>query len=173
MRDRPQGRLRAVFSAYPRITGAVVALLVLLLVANVVAAVRLVGLRDEVARLRADMSDGERNRADLALRSEENRTKVMSELIRRQAKSDRELHLTVQIDSNRMFLERDGVVLREIPVVLGRSGIIGTAPDTHKVVIKRGASAVATTVGANDRWQVPAWVLADRSISMPAEERKI
>lgn len=166
------GRFRALLTAAPRTVIALLGVLAVLLTANIVAAVRWLSYRREVERLRADMSDGERNRADLALQSAENRAKVMAEQVRRQALADHELHLTVQLDSNRMLLERDGVVLREIPVALGRTGLVGVPPDTHQVSRLRGARAVSRVLGPSDLWDIPTWVFADRQVPIPPPEQR-
>ncbi|MEP7343759.1 MAG: hypothetical protein ABI877_00770 [Gemmatimonadaceae bacterium] len=162
-------RLRAVRAQYPLAFFSVVALLTLLIVANAVVAVRLWSFRGDVARLRASMTASERNRADLSLRSEDNRAKVVAELVRRQARADRDLHLAIEVDSGRMFLERDGVALREIPVAVGRDRPAGSAPDTMPVVVTRGEQTVASLLGANDAWEVPAWVFTDRATSVPPD----
>ncbi|MFN8570694.1 MAG: hypothetical protein U0132_01480 [Gemmatimonadaceae bacterium] len=166
------GSLRALFKASPRITGALLVVAAILIGANVVAATRWLTYRREIEQLRADMSDGERNRADLALQSAENRAKVQAEQIRRQAHADRELHLTVQLDSSRMLLERDGVVLREIPVALGRTGLVGAPPDSHLVARPRGARAVSRVISAGDRWDIPGWLYADRHVPVPPADQR-
>ena len=48
------------------------------------------------------------------------------------------LHLSVSVDSGTMFLEREGAVLREMPVRVGREQLAGTAPDTVRVAAPRG-----------------------------------
>src|SRR6476661_1209421 len=70
----------------------------------------------EIARLRSDMSDVERRRSDAITNTNEKRLEMMMELLRRQAKIDKEIHLAVAVDSAKMYLERDGALLREMSV---------------------------------------------------------
>ena len=164
-------RLLALRTHSPRVFVAFPAILTLLRVANVVAAARLWRFRDDAARLRASMTETERNRTDLAIKSEDNRAKVVSELVRRQARADHELHLAIEVDSGRMFLERDGVALREIPIAVGPERVVSGAPEPTRVALSRGAQAVATLVGADDAWEVPVLVFEDRRIPVPTDRR--
>ena len=164
-------RLLALRMQYPRAFVSVAAILTLLIAANAVVAVRLWRFRDEVAHLRASMTEAERNRADLAIKSEDNRAKAVAELIRRQARADRDLHLAIEIDSGRMYLERDGVALREMPVTIGAERLVGNAPETTRVAVSRGSQTVATLMGVNDAWEIPLWVFDDRAIPAPMDRR--
>src|SRR5918912_257060 len=80
------------------------------------------GYEREIARLRGGMTEFERKRTDTLLSSERRRLQLMMQLIRHQAKWDREIHLAVSVDSAKLYLERDGVVLREVPVDIGPEG---------------------------------------------------
>jgi hypothetical protein len=164
-------RVRALRTTFPRAFGLVLTILALLVGANTVAALQLWRNRDEVARLRAGMTEAERNRTDLAIKSKDNRAKVVAELIRRQARADRDLHLTVDVGSKRLFLERDGVALREVPIAVGVERRGGSAPDSARVAVPRGAQTVSVVLGANDDWEVPAWVFADRALPLPPDRR--
>ncbi|HSA56735.1 MAG TPA: hypothetical protein VLE53_13580, partial [Gemmatimonadaceae bacterium] len=95
--------------------------------------------------------------------------RVTLELVRRQARGDRELHLAVEVDSGRMILERDGVVLRTMPVQVGAAHVVGVPPDTVRLVAPRGARTVTRVVGANESWEVPAWVFAARGLPVPQD----
>ncbi len=121
----------------------------------------------ETARLRAGMSDFERVRTDAILGSGEKRFEMMMELLRRQAKGDREMHLAISVDSSRMYLERDGALLRSIPVEVGPERRIGIAPDTVRLAVPRGTRSVQAILGAKDAWEIPTWVYADRGLSAP------
>ena len=88
----------------------------------------------EIARLRAGMTDQERRKADMVVAAEQNRMRVALELMRRQANLDKDLHLSVAVDSGVMYLERDGALLREMPVDVGPEKRVGAAPDTLKIV---------------------------------------
>lgn len=162
-------RVQALRAQAPRAFGAIVAIAALLVLLNLILAVRVWRFRQDVTQLRASMTDAERSRADLALKSEDNRVKVAAEFVRRQARADRELHLTLEVDSNRMFLERDGVALREMPVALGQPGAGPANGDSSATAITRGARTVAALLGANDSWDVPERVYRDRSLPVPPD----
>jgi hypothetical protein len=118
----------------------------------------------ETAALRASMTGVERQRTDALLAQEENRLKVMLELFRRQAKVDPTLHLSVSLDSGVMYLERDGALLREMPITVGPEKRVGTPPDTLHIAAPRGRRTVERLLDETDAWQVPAWVYQDRGI---------
>ncbi|MEJ7809110.1 MAG: hypothetical protein WKG32_01710 [Gemmatimonadaceae bacterium] len=123
----------------------------------------------ERERLRAGMNDAERRKTDLVLGSEDNRLKVMMALLRRQAQLDKQIHLAVAVDSGSMYLEREGALLREIPVRIGPERRVGTPPDTVHMVAPRGERTVERVLGKSDGWEVPAWVYMDRGLPVPAE----
>jgi hypothetical protein len=152
---------------YPKTVTTLVVLLLGLGAGNVWLATRLLRYRAETARLRAGMSEAERRRADLVMASEEHRIRVTLELVRRQARGDRELHLAVAVDSGRMYLERAGVVLREMAVRLGASRRPGAAPDSVRLATPRGTRTVVKVHGPRDTWGVPDWVFADRGVPVP------
>jgi hypothetical protein len=123
----------------------------------------------EVARLRAGMSDFERRRSDAVTNTHEAQTAMMMELLRRQAKIDKEIHLAVDVDSGRMYLERDGALLRENAVEVAPEKRLGAGKDTVRMAAPRGTRSVERILGAGDAWEVPAWVYSDRGIPRPAE----
>lgn len=96
----------------------------------------------EVTRLRGSMSEQERAKTDAIVAAEENKTRIALELARRQAKLERALHLAVSLDSGTMTLEREGAVLREMPVAFGPETKVG--PDSIPVVIPRGETSIVT-----------------------------
>src|ERR1700693_3116636 len=73
----------------------------------------------EVAQLRAHMTNAEREHTDAIVQAEQNKLRIAIELAKRQAKFDKRLHLNVSIDSSRMYLTREGALLREMPVQFG------------------------------------------------------
>jgi hypothetical protein len=119
----------------------------------------------ELNRLRAGMSDVERQKTDMIIATEGNRLRVMMELIRRQAQGDKDIHLAVAIDSGVMYLARDSAVLREMPVQVGPDRRVGTPPDTIRMTAPRGARTIERILGPKDSWQPPAWVYQDRGIA--------
>ena len=126
----------------------------------------------EIERLRSGMSELERRKTDLALENEEKRLTVTMELIRRQAKLDKRIHLAVAMDSGRMYLGREGSVLREIDIEIGPERMVGVAPDTVMLAHPRGERSVQKVLGARDSWEVPQWVYLDRRLPVP-EDRAV
>lgn len=127
----------------------------------------------EIDRLRASMSQLERERSDQIVAQEEHKLRLAVALIRRQAKLEGDLHLSVALDSGAMFLEREGAMLRRMPVQVGSERRIGIAPDTVRLAAPRGVRTVAHVIDDSTAWEVPAWVYADRGIEAPSERRLV
>lgn len=158
--------------AYPGIISVLLVVLVSMLAIDGWLLYQRVRYAREIARLRAGMTDQEQRKTNMALQDEKNRMRVALELMRRQANIDDELHVSVAIDSGVMYLERQGALLREMPVEVGPEKRVGSAPDTLHVVAPRGQRTVERVYGAKDVWEVPAWVFAERGLPLP-EDRKI
>jgi hypothetical protein len=107
---------------------------------NLILVSRYVRYERETARLREGMTKAQRERADAVLTAERHRFRVELELIRRQARRDRQLHLAVNVDSSRMVLERDGVVLREMAVRVGPERFSGAHGDSAIQVSALGSA---------------------------------
>ena len=124
--------------------------------------------REESARLRAGMSTLERTRADAIVAAQADRAELMLELMRRQAEGDDALHLAISTDSSYLALARGAARLRRITAEIGPARRVGVAPDTLHVAIPRGLRAVQRLLSASDRYELPAWVWADRGLPVPA-----
>lgn len=120
----------------------------------------------ETERLRAGMTTSQRERADLVIGAEQHRIRVELELVRRQARGDRRLHLAINVDSGRMVLEREGVVLREMAVAVAPQRFRGG--DSTVSVSALGQRTVARVYGPKDSWEVPSSVFTDRGLEVPA-----
>src|SRR5687768_12768942 len=116
--------------AYPGILATMSIALVLMLAVSGWLLYKRIGYQSEIDRLRSGMTEAERQRTDMLMSSTKNRFQVMLELIRRQALGDQELHLAVTVDSSIMRLQREGALLRDMPVSVGPEKVVGTAPDT-------------------------------------------
>jgi len=121
--------------------------------------------RAEIVRLRASMSALERDRADQIVASERDKLRIAMLLLRRQAQGEQDLHLAVAIDSGRMYLERDGVLLRAMRVEVAPERRVGAPPDTVRIAPPRGLRTVERVLSDSDRWEVPAWLYVDRGLS--------
>lgn len=97
----------------------------------------------EVIRLRGAMTDAERARTDAIIQAEQDKARIALELARRQAKMEKTLHLAVALDSGRIYLEREGAVLREMAALFGPETGVTPGSDSVPVVIPRGQRSVA------------------------------
>jgi hypothetical protein len=165
----PAGTWRALRRAYPKTLAVILSLVAGMVVINGLVAARWWRYRQEISRLRSGMTEAERQQADIVLASEQHRMRVLLELVRRQARGDRELHLAVSVDSGRMYLEREGVVLRTMEVRIGPERLVGTPPDTVRLIAPRGARTITRVLTARDAWEVPAWVFQARGLAVPAD----
>jgi hypothetical protein len=127
----------------------------------------------EIARLRSDMSDVERRRSDAITNTNEKRLEMMMELLRRQAKIDKEIHLAVAVDSGKMYLERDGALLREMSVEVPAERKVDAGHDTVHLAAPRGTRTVERILGPTDAWDVPSWVYTDRGLTPPATKSEV
>ncbi|MGI8618267.1 MAG: L,D-transpeptidase [Gemmatimonadaceae bacterium] len=117
----------------------------------------------EVERLRSSMSAAERQRTDLIIDAEKDKLRMAVELARRQAQMDKRIHLSIPVDSGRIYLEREGAILREMPAQVGPERTVGTPPDTIRMATPRGERTIVEIL-TNGSWSVPAWVYADRKL---------
>lgn len=153
---------------HPAFTAAVVVIIVGLLAIDGWVLYKRDAYEREAARLRAGMSDVERRRSDAVTNTNEKRLAMMLELLRRQAKIDKDIHLAVAVDSSKMYLERDGALLREMGVEVAPDKRIGSGVDTVHMAPPRGTRSVERILGPDDAWEVPSWVYADRGVPQPA-----
>ena len=114
--------------------------------------------RRETTQLRGSMTEVERNRTDAVLAQTENRMKVMVEMFKRQAKVDATLHLSISLDSNVMYLERDGALLREMPITIGPERRVGSGADTVHIAAPRGKRLVERLLDERTVSELPSWV---------------
>jgi hypothetical protein len=101
----------------------------------------------DVAQLRAHMTQAERERTDGIVQAEQNKLRIAIELAKRQAKFDKKLHLNVSIDSARMYLTREGALLREMPVQLGPERPASESSDAPPAAVPRGERTIADLSG--------------------------
>ena len=97
----------------------------------------------EVDRLRGSMTQAERAKSDAIVEAEHNKARIALELAKRQAKMEKTLHLAVSVDSGRIYLEREGAVLREMLARFGPEKGVTPGSDSVPVVIPRGEMNVA------------------------------
>jgi hypothetical protein len=75
-----------------------------------------VSYEHEIRRLRSSMTQAEREKSDLLVRTERGQLSMALALAKRQARWGPQLHLSIAVDSGRMYLTRDGAMLRDMRV---------------------------------------------------------
>src|SRR2546423_9415464 len=119
----------------------------------------------DVAQLRAHMTEAERQRRDLILQSEEYKLPIAIQLAKRQAKFDKRLHLNVSIDSSRMYLTREGALLREMPVQFGPERPAAESDTTPPAAIPRGERTVADLSDTKITLDGGAYILSAKNVN--------
>jgi hypothetical protein len=150
---------------------ALLGLVIVAIAVNAILVARFLNYRRETARLREGMTEAQRQRTDAVVATERHRVRVELALIRRQARGDRQLHLSVNVDSSRMVLERDGVILREMNVRLGPERFTGVGSDSTISVNVLGLRTVERQLDEGDSWEVPAAIFQDRGLPVPETRR--
>ena len=141
--DRRRVNWRDFRRAYPGFVFTMILALLLFMALDVYLVQKRRAYGAEVARLRGAMSNAERERTDAIVEAEHDKARIALELAKRQAKMQTNLHLAVALDSGRIYLERDGRILREMAAQFGPEK--GTTPgsDSVPVVVPRGQQAIA------------------------------
>ncbi len=141
--DRRRGGWRDFRRAYP---GFILTLIIALIAIVSLDGYLVLKRRDysaEVERLRAAMTQSERSKTDAIVQGEHDKARIALELARRQAKLEKTLHLAVAVDSGRIYLEREGAVLREIAAQFGPERGMTPGTDSVPAVVPRGERSVA------------------------------
>jgi hypothetical protein len=141
--DRRRGTWRDFRRAYPGFVFVLGLALVAMIAVDGWLLAKRVKYNQDVKSLRDHMSQAERQRSDLIVQSEQNKLRIAIELAKRQAKFDKKLHLNVSVDSARMYLTREGAVLREMPVQFGPERTASESSDAPPAAIPRGERTVA------------------------------
>jgi len=124
----------------------------------------------EIEQTRASLSEAERARADAILASSANRAQLQVALVRRDAQLEDDLNLAVSIDNSKLYLQREGAQLREVPVRIGPDKSIGGGPGDVKMAAPRGRFTIAKIVDGSHTWRAPEWLMAERGQPAGARE---
>jgi hypothetical protein len=141
--DRRRGTWRDFRRAYPGFVFVLGIALAAMLGVDAWLVAKRVKYNHDVAQLRAHMTAAERERTDAIVQSEQNKLRIAIELAKRQAKFDKKLHLNVSVDSSRMYLTREGALLREMPVQFGPEKGAAESSDTPPAATPRGERTIA------------------------------
>jgi hypothetical protein len=162
-------RWRVFSETYPRIAAGMALGIAILFLIDLALVCKRIEYGRELALLRASMSQAEVQRVDAIEASENNLMTMTVELARREALGNSELHLAVDSGKSLMYLEREGAVLREMPVRLAPEAIVGTSPDTVRLAPPRGKRFVVRVVNDTYRWAAPEWIFVHRGQPVPGD----
>jgi hypothetical protein len=153
--------------AYPRIVAGLALFLGLLVLADAFLAYQWFRYARETRRLRAAMSHLEGDRADTLLVAGESQTALLLEVARLQASGEPALNLAVAVDDGRMYLQREGARLRDMPVKVAPQTRVGEGAGLV-LAAPRGKRAVVQVLGPGDTYELPAWAWSARGLPVPA-----
>jgi len=141
--DRRRGSWRDFRRAYPGFVFVLGLGLVAMIAVDAWLLAKRVKYNNDVTQLREHMTAAERERTDVIVQSEQNKLRIAIELAKRQAKFDKRLHLNVSVDSSRMYLTREGALLREMTVEFGPERAPSESSNAPPAAIPRGERTVA------------------------------
>jgi hypothetical protein len=141
--DRRRGTWRDFRRAYPGFVFVLGLGLVAMIAVDAWLVAKRVKYNQDVTQLREHMTQAERERSDVIVQSEHNKLRIAIELAKRQALFNKKLHLNVSVDSSRMYLTREGALLREMPVQFGPERSPSESSDAPPAAIPRGERTVA------------------------------
>jgi len=141
--DRRRGTWRDFRRAYPGFVFVLGLGLVAMIAVDAWLVVKRVKYNHDVKQLREHMTQAERERSDAIVQAEQNKLRIAIELAKRQALFNKKLHLNVSVDSSRMYLTREGALLREMPVQFGPERSPSESSDAPPAAIPRGERTVA------------------------------
>lgn len=141
--DRRRGTWRDFRRAYPGFVFVLGLGLVTMVAVDAWLLAKRVKYNHDVSELREHMTAAEREKSDAIVEQEQNKLRIAIELAKRQAKFDKKLHLNVAVDSSRMYLTREGALLREMPVQFGPERPPSETSDSLPAAIPRGERTVA------------------------------
>jgi hypothetical protein len=141
--DRRRGKWNDFRRAYPGFVFVLGIALFAMLAVDAWLLFKRVQYNRDVSQLRAHMTEAERQRTDAIVEAEQNKLRIAIELAKRQSKFDKRLHLNVSIDSSRMYLTREGAVLREMAVQFGPERGVSDSSSAPPAATPRGERTIA------------------------------
>jgi len=160
---------RVLLETYPRLAAGMALATAFLFLFHSVQIYQLIRYGRELAGMSVSAAQAELERVAAVEAAQRNIAALSVELTRRAARRDRNLHLAVDRARGVMYLEREGAVLREMPVLLGPEKTAGSAADSPRPAPATGRRLVATVADQNYRWRVPAWVFSQRGQPVPQD----
>ena len=132
---------------------------------------RVLQLQQEAHAARVDAYGANSAATDAAMAAQQARLQSILDRVRAEAQSDRGLHLSIDVDSGTVTLERDGLVLRSMDADIGPESLVGAPPDTQRLAAPRGIRTVQRVVAKGAPFELPAWVYRERGLQAPADRR--
>jgi len=171
--DRRRGSWRDFRRAYPGFVLVLGLALVAMIAVDAWLVFKRLQYNHDVAQLRSHMTEAERERTDAIVQSEQNKLRIAIELAKRQAKFDKRLHLNVSIDSSRMYLTREGALLREMPVQFGPERAVSESSDSRPAAVPRGERTIADLSDTKISLDGGAFILSSASSQLNADTTSI
>jgi hypothetical protein len=164
--DSPRNRRRPRWGdfrgAYPRIVTAVALGLAGLVALDTWLLYKRWRYTHEITEIRNSLTEVEKQRADAIIAANANRTKLQVALVRRDAQLEDDLNLAVSLDNSKLYLQREGAQLREVPARIGPDKAMGGGEGAVKITAPRGKFTISKIADGSHRWRAPEWLLADR-----------
>ena len=171
--DRRRGSWRDFRRAYPGFVLVLGLALVAMIAVDGWLVFKRLQYNHDVAQLRSHMTEAERERTDAIVQSEQNKLRIAIELAKRQAKFDKRLHLNVSIDSSRIYLTREGALLREMPVQFGPERAVSESSDARPAAVPRGERTIADLSDTKITLDGGAFILSSASSQLNADTTSI
>jgi hypothetical protein len=171
-----------VYETYPSLAWLIPLGLIALLVFDLLQWQHLQYLSQQTAQLKASVRQAENLREAAISLTERNLQLRAGQLARRQSLASRELHLALDASRGTLYLRRDGVNLREMPVAVAPNDSAagsdavpapgGTAVASAVMgpaVMPQGKRTVLSRLEGDYRWEVPEQVFRERGEPVPAQ----
>jgi hypothetical protein len=171
--DRRRGGWRDFRRAYPGFVFVLGLALATMVAVDAWLLLKRVKYNHDVAQLRAHMTQAERERSDAIVQSEQNKLRIAIELAKRQAKFNKKLHLNVSIDSARMYLTREGALLREMPVQFGPERTATATSEAPPAAVPRGERTIADLSNTKITLDGGAYILTSKSRDLASDTTAI
>jgi hypothetical protein len=154
--DRRRHAWRDFRHAYPGFIFTLAVALFVMLAVDGWLVYRRIAYVSDISTLRGHMSGAERQRSDAIVSTTQDKIRIEVELAKRQSRFDVRLHLNVSVDSARMYLTRQGAILREMPVafgpernlVAGADSVPATVPKGERTIIEVGDGGIVLDGGS-------------------------
>ncbi|MGI8401128.1 MAG: hypothetical protein ACR2NS_05915 [Gemmatimonadaceae bacterium] len=171
--DRRRGKWNDFRRAYPGFVFVLGIALAAMVAVDAWLLLKRVQYNREVSQLRAHMTDAERQRTDAIVEAEQNKLRIAIELAKRQSKFDKRLHLNVSVDSSRMYLTREGAVLREMPVQFGPERGVSDSSSAPPAAIPRGERTIAALSDTKITLDGGAFIFASQSPKLEGDTSQV